>query len=92
MRITDDIDEHKRPDFSPLMRASETAGSTPQAAADVLRDLFGRGKCPDVILPMCVTRRMDAVRLPDEAPPEATDNDTDLSLDPEAADEEAAVE
>ena len=28
---------------------------------DVLRDLFKRGKYPDVILPMCVIRRMDAV-------------------------------
>lgn len=30
-------------------------------ADDVLRDLFKRGKYPDVILPMCVIRRMDAV-------------------------------
>lgn len=30
-------------------------------ADDVLRDLFRRGKYPDVILPMCVIRRMDAV-------------------------------
>jgi len=30
-------------------------------ADDVLRDLFKRGKYPDVILPMCVVRRMDAV-------------------------------
>jgi type I restriction enzyme M protein len=28
-------------------------------ADDVLRDLFKRGKYPDVILPMCVIRRMD---------------------------------
>lgn len=28
---------------------------------DVLRDLFKRGKYPDVILPMCVIRRLDAV-------------------------------
>lgn len=28
-------------------------------ADDVLRDLFKRGKYPDVILPMCVLRRMD---------------------------------
>ena len=33
-------------------------------ADDVLRDLFKRGKYPDVILPMCVTRRMDAVLVP----------------------------
>jgi type I restriction enzyme M protein len=33
-------------------------------ADDVLRDLFKRGKYPDVILPMCVIRRMDAVLLP----------------------------
>jgi len=33
-------------------------------AADVLRDLFKRGKYPDVILPMCVIRRMDAVLAP----------------------------
>jgi len=33
-------------------------------AADVLRDLFKRGKYPDVILPMCVIRRMDAVLEP----------------------------
>ena len=30
-------------------------------ADDVLRDLFKRGKYPDVILPMCVIRRMDTV-------------------------------
>jgi len=29
-------------------------------ADDVLRDLFKRRKHPDVILPMCVIRRMDA--------------------------------
>ena len=33
-------------------------------ADDVLRDLFERGKYPDVILPMCVIRRMDAVLEP----------------------------
>lgn len=33
-------------------------------ADDVLRDLFRRGKYPDVILPMCVIRRMDAVLEP----------------------------
>ncbi len=33
-------------------------------ADDVLRDLFKRGKYPDVILPMCVLRRMDAVLEP----------------------------
>jgi len=33
-------------------------------ADDVLRDLFKRGKYSDVILPMCVTRRMDAVLEP----------------------------
>ena len=32
-----------------------------RVADDVLRDLFKRGKYPDVILPMCVIRRMDAV-------------------------------
>jgi hypothetical protein len=31
---------------------------------NVLRDLFKRGKYPDVILPMCVIRRMDAVLKP----------------------------
>src|SRR6187399_561373 len=30
-------------------------------ADDVLRDLFVRGKYRDVILPMCVLRRLDAV-------------------------------
>src|SRR5438552_2941203 len=30
-------------------------------ADDVLRDLFKRGKYADVILPMCVLRRLDAV-------------------------------
>ena len=29
-------------------------------ADDVLRDLFRRGKYPDVILPMCAIRRVDA--------------------------------
>jgi len=33
-------------------------------ADDVLRDLFRRGKYPDVILPLCVIRRMDAVLEP----------------------------
>ncbi len=33
-------------------------------ADDVLRDLFRRGKYPDVILPLCVLRRMDAVLEP----------------------------
>ncbi len=33
-------------------------------ADNVLRDLFKRGKYPDVILPMCVIRRMDAVLEP----------------------------
>ncbi|MEP7297669.1 MAG: type I restriction-modification system subunit M N-terminal domain-containing protein [Burkholderiales bacterium] len=33
-------------------------------ADDVLRDLFRRGKYPDVILPMYVLRRMDAVLEP----------------------------
>ncbi len=33
-------------------------------ADDVLRDLFKRGKYPDVILPMCGLRRLDAVLEP----------------------------
>ena len=33
-------------------------------ADDVLRDLFKRGKYPEVILPMCVIRRMDSVLEP----------------------------
>ena len=33
-------------------------------ADDVLRDLFKRGKYPDVILPMCVLRRLDAMLEP----------------------------
>src|SRR6202167_6628052 len=33
-------------------------------ADDVLRDLYVRGKYPDVILPMCVLRRLDAVLEP----------------------------
>ena len=33
-------------------------------ADDVLRDLFKRGKYPDVSLPMCVIRRLDAVLEP----------------------------
>ncbi len=36
-------------------------------ADDVLRDLFKRGKYPDVILPMCVIRRLDAVLEPSKA-------------------------
>src|SRR5258706_11249636 len=36
-------------------------------ADDVLRDLFKRGKYPDVILRMCVIRRMDAVLEPTKA-------------------------
>ena len=36
-------------------------------ADDVLRDLFKRGKYPDVILPMFVIRRMDAVLEPTKA-------------------------
>ena len=33
-------------------------------ADDVLRDVFGRGKYRDVILPMTVLRRLDAVLEP----------------------------
>jgi len=33
-------------------------------ADDVLRDLFKRGKYPDVILPMCVLLSLDAVLEP----------------------------
>ena len=33
-------------------------------ADDVLRDLFKRGKYPDLILPMCVLRRMDGALAP----------------------------
>ena len=33
-------------------------------AGDVLRDLFSRRKYRDVILPMCVISRMDAVLAP----------------------------
>ena len=33
-------------------------------ADDVLRDVFGRGKYRDVILPICVLRRLDAVLEP----------------------------
>ena len=33
-------------------------------ADEILRDLFKRGKYPDVILPMCVLRRLDAVLEP----------------------------
>ena len=36
-------------------------------ADDVLRDLFKRGKYPDVLLPMCVLRRLDAVLEPSKA-------------------------
>ena len=36
-------------------------------ADDVLRDLFVRGKYRDVILPMCVLRRLDAVLEPTKA-------------------------
>jgi type I restriction enzyme M protein len=36
-------------------------------ADDVLRDLFKRGKYPDVILPMAVLRRLDAVLEPTKA-------------------------
>ncbi|QJR38240.1 type I restriction-modification system subunit M [Gemmatimonas groenlandica] len=43
-------------------------------ADDVLRDLFKRGKYPDVILPMCVIRRMDAVLEPTKARVLATRN------------------
>ena len=37
-------------------------------ADDVLRDLFVRGKYRDVILPMCVLRRLDAVLEPTKKP------------------------
>ncbi|MFN7900209.1 MAG: type I restriction-modification system subunit M N-terminal domain-containing protein [Synechococcaceae cyanobacterium] len=36
-------------------------------ADDVLRDLFRRGKSPDVIMQMCVLRRLDAVLEPTKA-------------------------
>ncbi len=43
-----------------------------------------------------VTGKLDvreaALRLPDEAPPDATEDDADLSTDPDTSDEEAVVE
>ena len=36
-------------------------------ADDVLRDLFKRAKYPDVILPMCVLRRLDDGAVQNEA-------------------------
>ena len=36
-------------------------------ADDVLRDIYGRGKYRDVILPMTVIRRLDAVMEPTKA-------------------------
>jgi type I restriction enzyme M protein len=47
-------------------------------ADDVLRDLFRRGKYPDVILPMCVIRRMDAVLEPAKQKVLDTHNDIDV--------------
>ena len=42
-------------------------------ADDVLRDLFKRSKYPDVILPMCAVRRLDAVLEPTkQAVPDTT--------------------
>ena len=42
-----------------------------------------------------VTGKLDvraaAAQLPDEAPPDTAEDDADLSIDPEAADEEAAI-
>ena len=50
-------------------------------ADDVLRDLFKRGKYPDVILPMCVVRRMDAVLEPFKARHAALVQRCNLSID-----------
>jgi type I restriction enzyme M protein len=56
-------------------------------ADDVLRDLFRRGKYPDVILPMCVLRRMDAVLEPTKK----TVLDTKAMLDAAGITEQSAA-
>ena len=56
-------------------------------ADDVLRDLFKRGKYADVILPMCVLRRMDAVLEPTKQ----AVLDAKKMLDGEGITEQAAV-
>jgi type I restriction enzyme M protein len=43
-------------------------------ADDVLRDLYVRGKYRDVILPMTVLRRLDAVLEPTKTPTQAIPN------------------
>lgn len=49
-------------------------------ADDVLRDLFRRAKYPDVILPMCVIHRLDAVLEPTKATAELKDGDVTTLL------------
>ena len=70
----DGMSEHSWPPW--WLHAAETISQMDQAthskivsfiwgiADDVLRDLFKRGKYADVILPMCVLRRLDAVLEP----------------------------
>lgn len=43
---------------------SKIVSSTLGIANDVIRDLSKRGKYPDLLLPMCVPRRPDAVLEP----------------------------
>ncbi len=62
--------------FSPHHRSVYTDGPSHASenrcllwgiAADVLRDLFKRGKYQDVILPMCVIRRLETMLEPTKA-------------------------
>ena len=70
-------------------RELDLASSRLEREIDLLREYRTR------LVADVVTGKLDvreaAARLPDEVPPDTVGDDTDLSLDPEAADEEAAV-
>ncbi len=50
--------------MSPVANTAKIASFIWGIADDVLRDLYVRGKYRDVILPMCVVRRLDAALEP----------------------------
>jgi type I restriction enzyme S subunit len=71
------------------LRPLETAISRLEREIELLREYRTR------LVADVVTGKLDvreaAALLPDEAAPEIVEDDADLSIDPEAADEEAAV-
>jgi type I restriction enzyme S subunit len=79
-----------------IVRAVETeTGGLDAAVSRIAREIELLREYRIRLVADVVTGKLDvreaAARLPDEAAPDAVEDDTDPSLDPEAADEEAAV-